>query len=112
MSTSYYLRKPISVIDIESKTKIQLNPEAQSLVLGNSSISAEISADGKQIHHLKSYHGTDSVKIIQDLASKVGAEIMSEYAIREYLEIDEPIPELAWKKYTQSIIARIESPKY
>ena len=111
MSTSYYLRKPISGIDLESKTDIQINQEVQSLDLGNSRISAEISSDGKQIHHLKSYHGMGSVKIIQDLVSKVGAEIMSEYAIREYLEIDEQIPESAWQKYTESIIETIEVKK-
>ena len=111
MSVSFYLRKPISIIDIESKTEIQLNQESQTLALGDSSISAEISSDGKQIHHLKSYHGTDSVKILQDLASKVGAEIMSEYAIREFLEIDEQIPESAWQKYTESIIETIKHMK-
>ncbi len=108
MSTTYYLRKPLSVIDIESKTEIRLKHEDNLLVLKDSCISAEISADGNMIDHLKSYYGMGSVKIIQDLASKVGAEIMSEYAIREYLEIDEPIPESAWQKYTASIIATIE----
>ncbi len=107
MSTSYYLRKPISVIDLKSKTDIQINQEVQSLDLGDSSISAEISSDGKQIHQLKSFHGMNSIKIIQDLAFKVGAEIMSEYAIREFLESNEPIPESAWQKYTESIIATI-----
>ena len=97
--------------DMESKTAIRINETGQLLVLGDSTISIDTSADGKEIFHLKRYFGMDIKKIIQDLASKVGAEIMSEYAIREYIESDDPIPESAWQEYTASIIATIEIPE-
>ena len=111
MSTSFYLWKPISISDFESKTEIRLNQKAHSLVFGEYNISVVISDDGKNILQLIRYHGMNVFQIIHDLASKVGVEIMSEYAFREYLETVEPIPEAAWMEYTSSIIAAIKKPE-
>ena len=108
MSTSYYLKTPLLIHTIEEKTDIRINYEAELLELDNGAIAAFITKDRTKVFHLKRYGDMKITKILQELISKIDAEVISEYVMSEFIESESKIPDSVWQEYTASIIAAIQ----